>query len=291
MSSMDMLKIKNISYSIQREGIHIGKPMLFVEMADSKSNIGEYYLFTKENIFEIVKDNEKKYETEIRTICICGGESLEQDIKELLEFLNENSFTIHLVTNGNKFDEEIAELIHWHILKPDKHNDKYDCRWTDYACEFRFDIKDDVDLKNVLTFNTKKIPTYLKAYDKVSEYVVEFTNMKKTQIEKVKDYIRDVKVCYTWDLEIWGRQNAMMAGSATRHARTLCGGNKGIIKHPEENGKLNLHKYIWVGLGSTDLSCNTPKVPFGSLASQNQTKGKETQNQADFKDLEQLELL
>ncbi len=110
------MNIAEIFYSIEGEGIAIGKPEVFVRLAgcnlrcawcDTKYALDDGQLLTLDEITkEIIA-------YPCKNISITGGEPLLQK-KELLEFINwlkKKSFWVQLNTNGTIFDREIFRLI------------------------------------------------------------------------------------------------------------------------------------------------------------------------------------
>lgn len=69
--------------------------------------------------------------------------------------------------------------------------------------------------------------------------------MKQTQITKIFDFVKSRGTVTTWELEDFARTSkTCMSSSATRHARTLA--RLGYIKHPENDGLIDIHRYIYV---------------------------------------------
>lgn len=99
----ECLKINEIFYSLQGEGLYTGCGVVFVRLAgcsmgcpwcDTKYAQKDGRLLSKEQILEEVA----KYSCP--KIVITGGEPCEQNIEPLLRFLKEKGFELHLETNG-----------------------------------------------------------------------------------------------------------------------------------------------------------------------------------------------
>ena len=101
--------LSEIFFSINGEGLQIGKPMAFIRLAgcnlrckwcDTK---GSWIQKDQATLEDIVKEV-SKYNTE--WVCITGGEPLLQDIEPLIKKLQ---YKISLETNGTIYD---LSLIH-----------------------------------------------------------------------------------------------------------------------------------------------------------------------------------
>ncbi len=101
--SSEYLKINEIFYSLQGEGLYTGCAAVFVRLAgcsmgcpwcDTKYAQKEGKLLSIEEIFEEIK----KYSCP--RIVITGGEPCEQNVGALLHFLKGKGFELHLETNG-----------------------------------------------------------------------------------------------------------------------------------------------------------------------------------------------
>ncbi len=93
------IKINEIFYSLQGEGLFTGTPAIFIRLADC--NLSCYFCDTdfsvKKEMTELkILEECKKYNC--NRIIITGGEPLLQDLKELLLVLC--TYDIHLETNG-----------------------------------------------------------------------------------------------------------------------------------------------------------------------------------------------
>jgi 7-carboxy-7-deazaguanine synthase len=99
------MRINEIFYSIQGEGIYSGLPMAFVRVmgcnlrckwCDTKYAYSEGEEFTTDEIIEQIK----KFPT--KKVCITGGEPmLQEDTPALINRLIELGYTIYLETNGS----------------------------------------------------------------------------------------------------------------------------------------------------------------------------------------------
>jgi len=110
------VKISEIFYSIEGEGIEIGRPEIFIRLAkcnlrctwcDTKYswNNGEE-MSIREIINEVIKHP-------CKSISITGGEPLlqKEDLFELIQQLRKSGYWIQINTNGTIFDKKIFQLV------------------------------------------------------------------------------------------------------------------------------------------------------------------------------------
>ena len=110
------MKVSEIFYSIEGEGIEIGRPEIFIRLA--KCNLRCEWCDTKYswnngeemNIREIINEITKH---PCRNISITGGEPLlqKEDLSKLIQRLKKMGYWIQINTNGTIFDKRIFELV------------------------------------------------------------------------------------------------------------------------------------------------------------------------------------
>ena len=110
------MKISEIFYSIEGEGIEIGRPEIFIRLA--KCNLRCEWCDTKYSwnngeemsIREIINEVTKH---PCKSISITGGEPLlqKEDLSELIQRLRKSGYWIQINTNGTIFDKRIFELV------------------------------------------------------------------------------------------------------------------------------------------------------------------------------------
>jgi 7-carboxy-7-deazaguanine synthase len=110
------VKVTEIFYSIEGEGIEIGKPEIFVRLA--KCNLRCEWCdskYTWENGIEMsVKEVLKEISRyPCKSVSITGGEPLLQreELLELIQQLKRMNYWIQINTNGTIFDEQIFQLV------------------------------------------------------------------------------------------------------------------------------------------------------------------------------------
>jgi len=108
------MKISEIFFSLQGEGLEIGLPTVFIRLfaCDLRCNWCDTMYavegrdFRDQSVSEVVNEVEKY---ECRRVCITGGEPLIQikEVEELADRLLGNSYTILLETSGHKMPPPI----------------------------------------------------------------------------------------------------------------------------------------------------------------------------------------
>jgi organic radical activating enzyme len=116
------LKINEIFWSFQGEGLHLGSAAVFIRLSgcstgcsfcDSKASWTEFTPMTARTIIEHITPWQQQYHT--RRVIISGGEPLEQDLSELCQQLLSFGFSIAIETNGVHFQDL---PIHWWTVSP-----------------------------------------------------------------------------------------------------------------------------------------------------------------------------
>ena len=207
------MKICEIFYSIEGEGIEIGRPEVFVRL--SGCNLRCVWCDTKyawedgkEMSVEEVIEEVKKFPC--KSVSITGGEPLLQrrELLELVRKLKELGYWIQINTNGTIFDEEIFRLVdlismdckcpssgmksNLEVLKKTK--EKFDSK-----TQFKFIISNKKDYEYA-----KKIISSLKALTIV--FQPEWNNRKFTKnlVKLVKKDCLNVRVILQQQKIIWG---------------------------------------------------------------------------------------
>jgi len=207
------MKISEIFYSIEGEGIEIGRPEIFVRL--SGCNLRCVWCDTKyawENgkdmSVEEVIEKVKKYPC--KNVSITGGEPLLQrkELLELVRKLKELGYWIQINTNGTIYDEEIfrlADLISMDCKCPSsgmksnlevlkKTKEKFD-----YKTQFKFIISDKRDYEYA-----KKVVSSIETSTII--FQPEWGNRKfaKELVDLVKRDGLDVRVIFQQQKVIWG---------------------------------------------------------------------------------------
>jgi len=101
------MKINEIFYSIQGEGIYIGLPMIFIRTTGCNLRCrwcDTTYAYEAGEELAITEIMERLKAYKSRELCLTGGEPLTQeDTPSLIEELIKNGYSIYLETNGSIF--------------------------------------------------------------------------------------------------------------------------------------------------------------------------------------------
>jgi len=110
------VKVSEIFYSIEGEGIEIGRPEIFIRLAGCNLRCSwcdtKYALENgKERSIKEIVTEARKYPC--KSVSITGGEPLlqKEELLELVNRLKALSYWIQINTNGTVFDEEIFRLV------------------------------------------------------------------------------------------------------------------------------------------------------------------------------------
>ena len=110
------MKISEIFYSIEGEGIEIGRPEIFVRLAGC--NLQCNWCDTKYALEEGKEMDLTSLKREVssfpcRSVSITGGEPLlqKQEVLQFVQYLKKANYWIQLNTNGTLFDEDVFELV------------------------------------------------------------------------------------------------------------------------------------------------------------------------------------
>lgn len=112
------MRVNEIFYSLQGEGLHTGTPAVFLRL--SGCNLKCPFCDTKHESF--TEMTEKQIVEQVsafpsRTIVITGGEPMLQLTATLTQLLHNAGFAIHIETNGSRLIPEGAE-IDWITCSP-----------------------------------------------------------------------------------------------------------------------------------------------------------------------------
>ena len=178
-----MIKVNEVFYSIQGEGLFSGKPTVFVRLAGC--NLRCSFCDTKYSWDKGVEISEKRIMEEIwkckgRRVCITGGEPFTQDIGVLVKELKRKGYFISVESNGTIFKKEIVKDIDWITISPKvvalkKFENGYDKRFLSVAGEFKYVItgKSDIDFIDSDIEETQTILTPVDNDPKIAVMISE----------------------------------------------------------------------------------------------------------------------
>lgn len=142
MQGQSTLKINDIFWSFQGEGLRAGFPSIFLRLAGCSIQC-QYcdtkYSWTEGNYIKIIDIiskidyyREKYPESQI---VITGGEPLEQDLSKIVNELKKRGYFISIETNGINFQD--IELDWWSISPKDTRNFYINEKLTENICEVK----------------------------------------------------------------------------------------------------------------------------------------------------------
>ena len=213
------MKISEIFYSIQGEGVEIGLPTVFVrlfacdlrcEWCDSMYAVeGKDF---KEMSIEDVRDNIETYEC--KRICITGGEPLLQraELEELANDLVRDGYKILLETSGHKDPPPIF----WN----DNCVISMDCKCPGSKMEERMDFTlfEKLRPKDQLKFVIKDGADYEYAKSILKSHKIEAgiifqpvhgTNLKWLTQMVIEDKLEDIRILPQLHKIIWGEKRGV----------------------------------------------------------------------------------
>ncbi len=145
------MKINEIFYSIQGEGVNTGIPTVFVRLAgcnlrcefcDTTYTFDSGYELSELDIVNEVKSHTSKW------VCITGGEPFMQDLRALTDRLKTEGFNIQIETNGTIYRPAACD---WLVLSP-KNEKKPDNRMLNKANEIKIVVDSQDTLEKASTF-------------------------------------------------------------------------------------------------------------------------------------------
>ncbi len=161
---MEGIKINEIFWSAQGEGVRKGISSIFVRLAgcslgctycDSKSawHTGDY--FTTEKIISMIEQFEKSYPQS--QVVITGGEPLEQQIEELVSLLKEKGLFVAIETNGNHFKD--IPIDWWTVSPKDVSDFRIDDKLRMKISEIKLVVNDNLNFEVIRSISGKNINT------------------------------------------------------------------------------------------------------------------------------------
>jgi len=164
------LKINEIFYSLQGEGLRQGEPTVFIRLSgcnlkcdfcDTQYAWDEGRDLSIDQICTEIADIRRFHPS--RWICLTGGEPLFQDITALTQQLKEDEWNIQVETNGIFYQ---TLPIDWYTVSPKP--EKYFVRseYTDSAKEVKLVVTKELEIETIKNIREKfpeRIPLFLQA--------------------------------------------------------------------------------------------------------------------------------
>jgi len=145
-----VLKVTTIFYSIQGEGVNVGKASIFIRLygcnldcsfCDDHLHKGAY----QEHSFEDILKKIKIYPS--KEIIITGGEPSIYDLNKFIEFMQSHNYNISVETNGYKFEN--IQQANWITYSPKDWNNIHTTGYNELKCivNINSDIQPLLDLE------------------------------------------------------------------------------------------------------------------------------------------------
>jgi len=145
------LKIHEIFFSLQGEGLRQGEPTLFVRFSgcdlkcifcDTREAWESGKDMTAHRVLEKVQRLHARHPT--AWVCLTGGEPLQQDVTELAEKLKEAGFRIQVETNGIRYRRLPVD---WYTVSPKPPRYFFRPEYKEEAMEIKLVVTRDLDGK------------------------------------------------------------------------------------------------------------------------------------------------
>lgn len=112
------MKVSEVFYSIQGEGVNTGIPMTFVRLAGCNLRCG--FCDTPYAFEDGTEMSEEEIVAEVKNagaawVCLTGGEPFLQELERLTDLLKREGFSIHIETNGTIHQ---AVRCDWLVVSP-----------------------------------------------------------------------------------------------------------------------------------------------------------------------------
>ena len=166
------MRINEIFYSIQGEGVHTGVPMVFIRTSGCNLNCTlcdtKHDTFTEMSLQDILTVV-NALNIKCKTICLTGGEPTYQGLYKLLTKLTDLGYKIHLETNGFKV-AVYWSFVDWVTLSP---KDIFTLKTYSYAAhEIKLVVDTDTDspwaweeVIQIIKEGNRYTPVYLQPAD------------------------------------------------------------------------------------------------------------------------------
>jgi organic radical activating enzyme len=165
-----ILKINEIFYSLQGEGLRQGAPTIFIRLAgcnlncdfcDSKNAWSHGQELSEDQIIKEVEDIKRRFAS--HWICLTGGEPLLQDIAPLTHRLKTDHWNIQVETNGMIFKNLTVD---WYTVSPKPEDYRVQPDFRELAKEVKLVVTRELNIdtvKNIRGIFPHRIPLFLQA--------------------------------------------------------------------------------------------------------------------------------
>jgi len=148
------MEICEIFYSVQGEGVFIGRPMIFIRTTGCNifcSFCDSRYSWEKGKKMSIESIMKEIKKFKCKNVCVTGGEALlQKDIYKLIETLGEKDYAVFLETNGSIKLKETDTIINV-VCSPKIVNGKFKVKIREDMVDcWKFVIKTEDDVKKAI---------------------------------------------------------------------------------------------------------------------------------------------
>lgn len=188
MPQQNTLKISEIFFSSQGEGLRVGEPTIFIRL--SGCNLKCDFCDTKYawdegeeiSVEKIIKKIEK-WKNFTKWVCISGGEPFLQDLSQLVKRLKKIGFLIQIETNGTSFQNLPFD---WITLSPKPPDYSFKRKYLKSAKEVKIVVDKNLSTDNLYKVAKKfrNIPVFLQPQSMLKWSIKKSYSLWRKGIEK-----------------------------------------------------------------------------------------------------------
>lgn len=197
MPQQNTLKISEIFFSAQGEGLRVGEPTIFIRLAgcNLRCNFCDTKYAWNNGKERSVKDILKKIENFNKFtnwVCITGGEPLLQDISVLVRELKKAKYLIQLETNGRIYKELSFD---WITISPKPPDYLFAKEYLKKAKEVKLVVDKNLSINVVekISMKFKGVPVFLQPQSMMKWSIKKAHSLWRTG---VKRNLRNLKLGY-----------------------------------------------------------------------------------------------
>jgi organic radical activating enzyme len=192
-----ILKITDIFFSVQGEGLRQGEPTLFIRLTGC--NLKCDFCDTKHawdggeklSVDQIIRRvNNEKMRFPVEWVCLTGGEPLLQDVEALTERLKQMGMKIQIETNATRY---LDLNVNWYTISPKPPDYFYQPEYTQKANEVKLVVTQELSLEVIHRIRNafpKKIPVILQPESNQKWSLDKTVSLFKASLKKGLNNIR-----------------------------------------------------------------------------------------------------